>query len=72
MLQKCINYNTSRFYVHSAYFVRIYLLVFSVKHYYGAQYEIDRMNAANTMDAANPMDAADTMNFTKGVKKALK
>lgn len=37
-LQKSIDFGTSKFYIFSAYFLRIYLLLFKIKHYYGAQY----------------------------------
>jgi hypothetical protein len=43
MLQESIEMGCSEFYIYGAYFLRIYLLLFKLRHYYGAQYEIDRM-----------------------------
>lgn len=43
MLQQSIDMGCSEFYIYAGYFLRIYLLLFKVRHYYGAQYEIDRM-----------------------------
>ena len=42
-LQKCIDFNTSDLYVFQAYFMRIYILIFKIKNYYAAQYEIDML-----------------------------
>ena len=42
-LQKCIDFNTSDLYVFQAYFMRIYILIFKMKNYYAAQYEIDML-----------------------------
>lgn len=45
-LQKSIDLCSSDFYIYAAYFIRIYIFIFQLKHYYGAQYEIDRLKAS--------------------------